>query len=228
MFSILLVEDDPAIREMLHDFLSSKHFAVCDADNGEQALKQLYASPPDLILLDWMLPDTNGPALIKTIRKNAALYDTPIIMLTAKAEETDKVKGLTIGADDYMTKPVSLQELNARVNALIRRSQGLNENNVIQQGQVTLNPESHRVTIQDQEIAIGQTEYRLLHFLMKNPGRLYSRTQLLDRVWGQNSFIEERTIDVHVLRLRKIFKPFNVDGMVQTVRGAGYRFKVEV
>ena len=227
MFSILLVEDDPSIREMLHDFLVSRHFAVRSVENGEQALEQLYAQTPDLILLDWMLPDTNGPALIKVIRNNAALHDIPIILLTAKAEETDKVEGLNVGADDYMTKPVSLQELNARVHALIRRSQGLNENNSIQQGPIALNPDSHSVTIHDQVITIGQTEYRLLHFLMQNPGRLYSRTQLLDRVWGQNTFIEERTVDVHVLRLRKILKPLHADSMVQTVRGAGYIFKVD-
>ncbi len=227
MYSILIIEDDQAIREMLQSFLLSKNFEVTGAKDGEQALQKLYLAAPDLILLDWMLPDTNGPALIKAIRKHQALQDIPIIMLTAKAEETDKVKGLNVGADDYMTKPVSLQELNARINALIRRVHGLNENNVIQKGGITLDPDSYIVTIQGQEINIPQTEYRLLHFLMKNSGRLYSRSQLLDRVWGQNTFIEERTVDVHVLRLRKLLKPYGIENVIQTVRGAGYKFKVD-
>ena len=227
MFSILIVEDDQAIREMLHDFLSSKDFVVTSVEDGKQALQKLYSDSPDVLLLDWMLPDTSGPSLIKTIRKNQTLQEVPIIMLTAKAEETDKVEGLNTGADDYMTKPVSLKELHARIQALIRRTQGLNENNVIEKGSITLDPDRNSVTIEGEEINIPQTEYRLLYFLMKNPGRLYSRTQLLDRVWGQNAFIEERTIDVHVLRLRKILKPYHVDSMIQTVRGVGYRFKVE-
>jgi len=227
MFSILIVEDDRAIREMLQDFLTAKNFAVMAADGGEQALKKLYRIPVDLILLDWMLPDTSGPALIKTIRKNEGLQNTPIIMLTAKAEELDKIEGLTVGADDYMTKPVSLQELNARIHALIRRSQGLNEKNIIQKGSISLDPDNNIVTIEGNEVTLGQTEYRLLHFLMKNSGRLYSRSQLLDQVWGQGTFIEERTVDVHILRLRKILKPYSVDKMIQTIRGAGYKLKVD-
>lgn len=227
MFSILIVEDDRAIREMLEDFLTSKKFAVTTAHDGDQTLKKLYRTPVDLILLDWMLPDTSGPSLIKTIRKNEGLQNTPIIMLTAKAEELDKIEGLTVGADDYMTKPVSLQELNARIHALIRRSQGLNEKNIIQKGSISLDPDNNIVTISGHEVTLGQTEYRLLHFLMKNTGRLYSRSQLLDQVWGQGTFIEERTVDVHILRLRKILKPYNVDKMIQTVRGAGYKFKVD-
>ena len=227
MFSILIVEDDRAIREMLQDFLTAKNFAVMAADGGEQALKKLYQIPVDLILLDWMLPDTSGPALIKTIRKNEGLQNTPIIMLTAKAEELDKIEGLTVGADDYMTKPVSLQELNARIHALIRRSQGLNEKNIIQKGSISLDPDNNIVTIEGNEVTLGQTEYRLLHFLMKNSGRLYSRSQLLDQVWGQGTFIEERTVDVHILRLRKILKPYSVDKMIQTIRGAGYKLKVD-
>ncbi len=212
---------------MLDDFLASKNFAVTAVPTGDQGLEELYRTPVDLILLDWMLPDTSGPSLIKTIRKNEGLKNTPIIMLTAKAEEIDKIEGLTVGADDYMTKPVSLQELNARIHALIRRSQGLNEKNVIQKGGISLDPDKNIVTIAGSEVTLGKTEYRLLHFLMKGSGRLYTRSQLLDQVWGQGTFIEERTVDVHILRLRKILKPYNVDKMIQTVRGAGYKFNVD-
>lgn len=224
MITLLIVEDDHAIREMLHRFLASKNYKVKDAEDGEQALEILGESNPDLIVLDWMLPDLSGPQIIEQIRRNPVQKDIPVLMLTARAEEIDKVEGLDAGADDYMTKPVSLKELHARIRALIRRSQGLNEEQLINKGIISLDPENHVLKIDDKLVKIGQTEFRLLHYLMRRPNRLHTRSQLLDQVWGQGIFIEERTVDVHILRLRKILKPFAVDEMVQTVRGAGYRF----
>lgn len=224
MLTLLLVEDDHAIRVMLHRFLASKNYLVKDAEDGEQALEILGKSNPDLILLDWMLPDISGPMLIKKIRRSPVHKEIPILMLTARSEEADKVEGLNVGADDYMTKPVSLQELQARVGALIRRSQGLNEDKTIQKGILALDPENNELKINGDTVKIAQTEFRLLHYLMRKPDRLHSRAQLLDQVWGQSAFIEERTVDVHILRLRKLLKPYGVDNMVQTIRGAGYRF----
>lgn len=224
MFTILIVEDDYAIRDMLDMFLTSKKYHVKIAEDGKQALDVLAEMTPDVMLLDWMLPDIDGPSLLKTIRNNPIHQKLAVLMLTARAEEADKIKGLDVGADDYMTKPVSLQELNARIRALIRRTQGLNEQNLIQQGDIALDPENQTVTIHEEPVKIGITEFRLLHFFMINPNRLYSRAQLLDSVWGQSTFIEERTVDTHVMRLRKILKPFGVDTMLETIRGVGYRF----
>ena len=171
-----------------------------------------------------MLPDMDGIDLIPQIREVSALKDLPILMLTAKAEEADKIKGLKTGADDYMTKPVSLQELDARIHALIRRAQGLNEQQHLTQGSITLDPENTTVKINNKKIKIGGMEYKLLHFFMKHPDRLYSRAQLLDSVWGQTVYVEERTVDVHIMRLRKILKNDGVDEMLKTIRGMGYRF----
>ncbi len=226
MFSILVVEDDKAIREMLAMFLNNKKYNVITAADGKQALDQLYQSVPDVLLLDWMLPDMDGIDLIPQIREVSALKDLPILMLTAKAEEADKVTGLKTGADDYMTKPVSLQELDARIHALIRRAQGLNRQQHLTQGSITLDPENTTVEINNKKIKIGGMEYKLLHFFMKHPDRLYSRAQLLDSVWGQTVYVEERTVDVHIMRLRKILKGYGVDAMLKTVRGMGYSFGV--
>ena len=224
MLNLLIIEDDHAIREMLHHFLSGKNFIVECAEDGEQALGLLSKTNPDLILLDWMLPDQSGPQIIKQIRRNPVQKDIPIIMLTARAEEMDKIEGLDAGADDYMTKPVSLQELYARIRALVRRSQGLNEEKILKKGDISLDPDNNELKIQGKSVKIGPTEFRLLHYLMRRPDRLHTRSQLLDQVWGQGIFIEERTVDVHVLRLRKLLKPYHVEDMVMTVRGAGYRF----
>lgn len=224
MLSLLLVEDDSAIRDMLGLFLRGKSFTVAEAADGEEAFDYLAKNNPDVILLDWMLPDMSGPEIVKKIRDNPVQMDLPIIMLTARAEEMDKVKGLESGADDYMTKPVSLQELNARIYALIRRSQGLTEDKTLKRGAISINMEQAELTINDKPVKIAQTEFRLLHYLMKRPNHLHSRAQLLDQVWGQGTFIEERTVDVHILRLRKLLKPYGLDDKVQTVRGAGYRF----
>lgn len=227
MFTILVVEDDKAIRDMLTMFLTSKKYTVLEAIDGKQALDQLCKMAPDLLLLDWMLPDMDGVELIPKIREVSALKELPILMLTARAEESDKVKGLNVGADDYMTKPVSLQELDARIHALIRRAQGLNSQQLLKQGLITLDPENNGVQINNEKIKISGMEYRLLHFFMKNPDRLYSRTQLLDSVWGQTVFVEERTVDVHIMRLRKILKKYQLDSMLKTIRGVGYRFGTE-
>ena len=180
---------------------------------------------PDLLLVDWMLPDATGLELTRMLRRDAANKDLPIIMLTARVEERDKVTGLDSGADDYITKPFSPRELLARVAALLRRSAPADDE-PITAGQLRLNPVSHRVTFKDTEIGLGPTEYRLLKFLMSHPERVYSRGQLLDAAWGQNVYVEERTVDVHVRRLRKALEPFEADRFVQTVRGAGYRFAV--
>ena len=224
MLSVLLVEDDFAIREMLQHFLVSKKFNVLEAEDAAQAFQCLEQSNPDLILLDWMLPDSSGPEIIKKIRNNPIQKDIPIIMLTAKAEESDKIKGLDSGADDYMTKPVSLHELSARINALIRRSQGLTEEKIIKIGHLSLNIENYQVKAGDEPIKMAKTELNLLHYLMKRPDCLHSRSHLLDQVWGQGTFIEERTVDVHILRLRKLLKPYGLANHIETVRGLGYRF----
>ncbi|WP_299880794.1 response regulator [uncultured Cocleimonas sp.] len=228
MFEILLVEDDHAIREMLQAFLVGKSYKVKAAESGGVAFDMLAEKNPDLILLDWMLPDISGPEIIKQIRKNKIQRDIPILMLTARAEEMDKVKGLEVGADDYMTKPVSLKELDARIKALIRRSQGLSVDKTItrksDKGSLVINLENNSLLINDATVDIGQTEFRLLHYFMRKPERIHSRAQLLDQVWGQSTFIDERTVDVHILRLRKVLKPYDLDDMLKTVRGAGYRF----
>ena len=226
MFSILVVEDDPAIREMLTIYLHSRKYEVLEAENGKKSLEVLQKTTPDLILLDWMLPDTDGVKLIPQIRRMPVHKELPILMLTARAEESDKVKGLDIGADDYMTKPVSLKELDARVRALIRRSQGLTQQQLLTQGPIIINPENKTVNINGEAVKISGMEYRLLHFFMKNPERLYSRAQLLDSVWGQTVFVEERTVDVHIMRLRKILKNHKVDSALKTIRGSGYSFSV--
>ena len=228
MLTLLIVEDDSAIRAMLVRFLLGKNFTVKEAENGEQALTILGNINPDIILLDWMLPDLSGPQIIKKIRKNPVQRDIPIIMLTARSEETDKIEGLDAGADDYMTKPVSLQELYARIRALIRRSQGLNEDKTINKCGIVLDPENNVLTVNGSIVKIGLTEFKLLHYLMRTPERLHSRSQLLDQVWGQGVYIDERTVDVHILRLRKALKPHGVENTVKTVRGVGYRFSEKI
>lgn len=223
MFEVLIVEDDTAIREMLQSFLLSKNYKVKTAESGGVSFEILADKNPDLILLDWMLPDASGPDIIKKIRSNDIQKDIPILMLTARAEEMDKVKGLDAGADDYMTKPVSLKELEARIKALIRRSQGLSLDTTITRGPMIIDLENNTLLINNKNVDIGQTEFRLLHYFMRKPERIHSRAQLLDQVWGQSTFIDERTVDVHILRLRKILKPFKTDNMIKTVRGVGYR-----
>lgn len=220
---VLVVEDDGAIRQMLAFNLTRAGFEVDEAEDCSTARRRIADARPDLLLVDWMLPDASGLELTRALRRDEAHREIPIIMLTARAEERDKVQGLEGGADDYITKPFSPKELVARVNALLRRSVPPPDEPLLA-GELRLEPISHRVFVAEQEISLGPTEYRLLKFLMQNPDRVYSRGQLLDHVWGQNVYVEERTIDVHVRRLRKVLEEFGVDQYVQTVRGAGYRF----
>lgn len=224
MLKLLLVEDDAAISEMLRTYLESKNYQVKVAGSGGLCFEFLSEKNPDLMILDWMLPDTSGPEIIKKIRNNDIQKEIPILMLTARAEEMDKVKGLDVGADDYMTKPVSLKELDARIKALIRRSQGLSVDKTITRGSLVLDIDNNTLLINNQVVDMGQTEFRLLHYFMSKPERIHSRAQLLDQVWGQSTFIDERTVDVHILRLRKLLKPSGNDIMLKTVRGVGYRF----
>ncbi|MCC5794569.1 MAG: phosphate regulon transcriptional regulator PhoB [Chromatiales bacterium] len=220
---ILVVEDDGAIRQMLVFNLARAGFEVAEAEDCRSGREQMADARPDLVLVDWMLPDGNGVDLIRLLRRDATLRDIPVIMLTARAEERDKIQGLDAGADDYITKPFSSRELVARVNALLRRALAPLDQPLVA-GELRLEPMSHRVFMGDREMSLGPTEYRLLKFLMENPDRVYSRSQLLDHVWGQNVYVEERTIDVHIRRLRKVLEEFGADRFVQTVRGAGYRF----
>ncbi len=222
---ILIVEDEAAIRQMLAFNLTRAGFEVDEAEDCRTARRRIVDGRPDLVLVDWMLPDSSGLELTRALRREEANRDLPIIMLTAKADEREKVVGLDGGADDYVTKPFSPKELIARINALLRRAATVADV-PLREGSLQLDPVSHRVLVGGEEVRLGPTEYRLLKFLMENPERVYSRGQLLDYVWGQNVYVEERTVDVHVRRLRKAFEPYSVSGYIQTVRGAGYRFSV--
>ncbi|MGE0581014.1 MAG: phosphate regulon transcriptional regulator PhoB [Steroidobacteraceae bacterium] len=221
---ILIVEDERPIREMIAYGLRRAGFVVREAPDCRGAREQLADRQPDLLLLDWMLPDMSGLELAKLLKRDRDTRELPIILLTARAEEADKVAGLEGGADDYMTKPFSPRELVARINAVLRRAAvGGGEERVEFEGLV-LDRASHRVMAGEQTVVLGPTEYRMLEFFMTHPERVYSREQLLDRVWGGNVYVEERTIDVHIRRLRKALEEHGRDHLVQTVRGAGYRF----
>ena len=221
--SVLIVEDEPEIREMLNFSLTRAGFTVIEAATGEMALQRLDTDLPDILIVDWMLPGMSGVELAKRLRRDELTSALPLLMLTARNEESDILKSFESGIDDYMSKPFSPKELVARIKALLRRS-GAPEDDVLEASGIRIDLVSHRVTIQGKDINIGPTEYRLLELLMRNPDRVFERDQLLDRVWGRSSYIETRTVDVHVLRLRKILKPFGLDGTVQTVRSVGYRF----
>ena len=225
---ILIVEDERPIREMIAFGLKRAGFEVREAEDSRAARSALADRRPDLILVDWMLPDTSGLELTRSLKRERETRDLPIIMLTARAAEADKVAGLDGGADDYLTKPFSPRELLARVNALLRRTVGQDESEAVNQGDLMLDRAGHRVSAAGRLVALGPTEYRLLEFFMLHPDRVYSREQLLDRVWGGNVYVEERTIDVHIRRLRKALEGYACDHYVQTVRGAGYRFSARV
>ena len=225
---ILIVEDERPIREMIAFGLKRAGFEVREAEDSRAARSALANRRPDLLLVDWMLPDTSGLELTRSLKRDRELRNLPIIMLTARASEADKVAGLDGGADDYLTKPFSPRELLARVNALLRRASGPDEGEPVVQGSLTLDRAGHRVSSGERAVPLGPTEYRLLEFFMLHPDRVYSREQLLDRVWGGNVYVEERTIDVHIRRLRKALEDCKCDQFVQTVRGAGYRFSVRV
>ena len=221
---ILIIEDEDGIREMLAYTLMKEGYQIKEAISAEEAHQLLSDGVPDLILLDWMLPGTSGVDYLRRLRNNPESRDVPVIMLTAKADESDKIHGLDIGADDYITKPFSTRELVARIKATLRRTQKGQSKATIGIKGLTLDPETYRVLAHGNTIEISPTEFRLLHFFISHPERVYSRSQLLDQVWGQNVYVEERTVDVHIRRLRKTLEPYNFDKYIQTVRSVGYRF----
>ncbi|WP_423898756.1 phosphate regulon transcriptional regulator PhoB [Candidatus Pelagadaptatus aseana] len=225
--TILIVDDEAPIRDMLRLALEMADYQCLEADNAQDAHSLIVDHKPDLILLDWMMPGTNGIELARRLKKDDLTADIPIIMLTAKGEEDNKVQGLEVGADDYITKPFSPRELTARLKAVLRRAGSSSQGEPCQVGNLLLDPVSHRVSIAGTSIAMGPTEYRLLEFFMAHQERVYSRGQLLDHVWGGNVYVEERTVDVHIRRLRKALQPEGCDQYVQTVRGAGYRFSTQ-
>ncbi|WP_018953285.1 phosphate regulon transcriptional regulator PhoB [Thioalkalivibrio sulfidiphilus] len=222
--TVLIVEDEPAIREMVSFALARAGFEVDEAVDGGEAQERIASRLPDMILLDWMLPGTSGIDLARRLKRDEYTRDVPIIMLTARGEEDDRVGGLEAGVDDYVTKPFSPRELVARIKAVMRRTVPENEDKPLEVDGLTLDPASHRASVDGNALEMGPTEFRLLQFFMTHPERVYSRSQLLDRVWGRNTYVEERTVDVHILRLRKALSPSGYDRYVQTVRGAGYRF----
>jgi two-component system phosphate regulon response regulator PhoB len=221
--TILLVEDEPAIQELIAYNLHQAGHQLLKADSAEQAFSMVQRELPDLVLLDWMLPGVSGVEFARRLRGDRRTRDVPIIMLTARSDEQDKLTGLDTGADDYITKPFSPRELLARVKAVLRRRAPQMTDDVVRMGALELDPASHRVTGASRPVELGPTEFRLLHFLMTHPERVHSRTQLLDQVWGDHVFVEERTVDVHIRRLRKALEPTGLDVLVQTVRGTGYR-----
>lgn len=223
---ILIVEDEPAIQELLAFNVMQAGFQALRAEDAESAWQQIRNSVPHLILLDWMLPGISGVVLARQLRSDARTKDIPIIMLTARGEERDKILGLESGADDYITKPFSPRELMARIRAVLRRHIPAIPEATVAAGGLELSPAAHRVTAKGSGIELGPTEFRLLHFFMTHAERVHSRTQLLDQVWGTQVFVEERTVDVHIRRLRAALEPAGMAGLIQTVRGSGYRFSV--
>ena len=223
--TILVVEDEPAIQELLAVNLKHNGFLVVRAGSAEDADAAIRAALPDLLILDWMLPGQSGVSLAKRLRSDERTRELPIIMLTARVHEEDKILGLEAGADDYITKPFSPKELVARVRAVLRRRMPHLAGEVVEIGTLSLNPATHRVMAGGQPVELGPTEFRLLLFFMSHTERVYSRAQLLDEVWGDHVFIEERTVDVHIRRLRAALEPTGEDSRIETVRGAGYRFR---
>ncbi|MFW9606647.1 MAG: phosphate regulon transcriptional regulator PhoB [Pseudomonas sp.] len=221
--SILVVDDEAPIREMIAVALEMAGYECLEAGTAQQAHALVVDRKPDLILLDWMLPGTSGIELARRLKRDELTADIPIIMLTAKGEEDNKIQGLEVGADDYITKPFSPRELVARLRAVLRRAGSVDAEAPIEVDGLVLDPASHRVTIDGLAADMGPTEYRLLHFFMTHQERAYTRSQLLDQVWGGNVYVEERTVDVHIRRLRKALGE-RYEGLVQTVRGTGYRF----
>ncbi|MDU4092273.1 MAG: phosphate response regulator transcription factor PhoB [Pantoea sp.] len=221
---ILVVEDEAPIREMLCFVLEQNDYQPIEADDYDSAVNLLIEPWPDLILLDWMLPGGSGIQFIKHLKREAMTRDIPVMMLTARGEEEDRVRGLEVGADDYITKPFSPKELVARIKAVMRRISPMAVEDVIEIQGLSLDPSSHRVMSETTPLEMGPTEYKLLHFFMTHPERVYSREQLLNNVWGTNVYVEDRTVDVHIRRLRKALELTGHDRMVQTVRGTGYRF----
>ncbi|AEP30909.1 putative DNA-binding response regulator PhoB [Glaciecola nitratireducens FR1064] len=226
--TILLVEDEAPIREMLSFVLEQAGFTVVEAEDFDVALEKVKEPYPDLILLDWMLPGGSGVQLAKKLKQHEFTRDIPVIMLTARGEEDDKIRGLEAGADDYVTKPFSPKELVARIKAVMRRVTPTSKEEPIEFNGLILEPISHRVTANGDPLDMGPTEFKMLHFFMTHSERVYSRELLLDNVWGTNVYVEDRTVDVHIRRLRKALSQHGHDAMIQTVRGAGYRFSNKI
>lgn len=226
--TILVVDDEPAIRDMISTALDVAGFNCIQAENAQQAHAMIIDEQPDLVLLDWMMPGTSGIELIRRLQRDELTKNVPVIMLTAKASEDNVVQGLEVGADDYITKPFSPRALVARINAVLRRAEPALPQEPIQVESLLFDPISHRVTINDQTVSMGPTEFRLLSFFLTHQERVYSRDQILDHVWGGNVYMDERTVDVHIRRLRKAIALEGHDRFIQTVRGAGYRFSTRV
>jgi two-component system phosphate regulon response regulator PhoB len=222
--TILIVEDEADLRELVRYNLEAEGFRVSMAESGDEAVERIRDGVPDLILLDWMLPGLSGIELCRRWRSREETARTPIIMITARGEEEERVRGLATGADDYVVKPFSMPELVARIQALLRRSSTQLVTNVLKAGDLELDRQSHRVRRSGRDLHLGPTEYRLLEYLMRHPGRVYSREQLLDGVWGNDVYVDERTVDVHVGRLRKAINRGREADPIRTVRGAGYAF----
>ena len=226
--TVLIVDDEAAIRDMLCIALEAADFNVMDAENAQQAHAKIIDGQPDLVLLDWMMPGTTGLELLRRLKRDELTAKIPVIMLTAKAEEDSKISGLDAGADDFVPKPFSPRELISRVKAVLRRVGREELQESISMGQLVFDPVGHRVSIADQPINLGPTEYRLLQFFLTHQERVYSRDQILDYVWGGNVYLDERTVDVHIRRLRKAISVAGHENYVQTVRGAGYRFSTQL
>ena len=226
--TILLVEDEPAIQELIAANLGRAGHHVVRTADAESARGIVQSALPDLVLLDWMLPGMSGIEFARRLRADERTRAIPIIMLTARGEEEDAVAGLETGADDYITKPFSPRELVARIKAVLRRRSPQATEDVVAIGALRLDPATHRVTADEAQVSLGPTEFRLLHFLMTHPERVHSRAQLLDQVWGDHVFVEERTVDVHVRRLRAALEASGLDQLIQTVRGSGYRLSAQV
>lgn len=220
--NVLVVEDEPQIQELLAVNLEHAGHRVRRAASAEEAEAAIRAALPDVVVLDWMLPGESGLSLARRLRGDARTRDLPILMLTARAMENDKISGLEAGADDYLTKPFSPRELNARIKAVLRRRAPQLSGDAVEIEGLRLDPATHRITAGAERIALSPAEFKLLHFLITHPGRVYSRAQLLDQVWGDHVYIEERTVDVHIRRLRKALEPTGHDRLIDTVRGAGY------
>jgi len=221
--TILVVEDEPAIQSLIEVNLRRAGHAVQMAPDAETARRMVQEALPDLVLLDWMLPGMSGVDFARLLRSEARTRLLPVIMLTARAEERDKIEGLDLGADDYVTKPFSPRELLARIKAVLRRHAPQATEDVVELGGLRLDPATHRIAAGSAEVILGPTEFRLLHFLMTHPERVHGRSQLLDQVWGDHVFVEERTVDVHIRRLRAALEASGHDALIQTVRGSGYR-----
>ncbi|MBC6414541.1 MAG: response regulator [Chromatiales bacterium] len=221
---ILIVDDDPAICEMTHLMLKGEGYQCEYALNVDQAIKKINNTLPDLLLVDWMMPKTDGIDLVLYLRNLPETADIPIIMLTAKDRENDKVKALELGCDDYMVKPFSKVELSARIKALLRRTKPHKQHKKISLGVYNIDPMMHRFTVDNQTINLSATEFRLLYFMMVNSNQVLSRPKILSHVWDRNKYIEERTVDVHIKRLRKLLRQYNADRVIETIRGVGYRF----